>query len=62
MVKTNLKGREEEPSKQISKPNTMVKTKPRKMVNSIDIPIESRIIGGNDAPSKVNTVLWLPKV
>jgi trypsin len=46
----NLKGREEVPSERIARPDTMVhNTKPRKMLNSIDIPIESRIIGGNDA-------------
>jgi trypsin len=44
----NLKGRQEEPSERVAKTDTW--TKPREMLNSIDIPIESRIIGGNDAP------------
>jgi hypothetical protein len=48
----NLKGRQVA-SEQVAKPETMMaqKTKPRKMLhsNSMHVPAESRIVGGNDA-------------
>jgi len=47
----NLKGRQVA-SEQVAKPESMAqktKTKPRKMLHSMHIPAESRIVGGNDA-------------
>jgi trypsin len=46
----NLKGRQAA-SEQVAKPETMMaqKTKPRKMLHSMHLPAESRIVGGNDA-------------
>jgi trypsin len=47
----SLNGREEESAKRVKKPDTKVKKtkQPRDVLNSKDIPIESRIVGGNNA-------------
>jgi trypsin len=46
----NLKGRQLA-SEQVNKPETTMaqKTKPRKMLHSVHVPAESRIVGGNNA-------------